>query len=95
MRGADITQESLFTVEKLDDFVPTDHPLRGVRTLVDTALKRLDGLFGTLYSDYGRAGEADARATTATVLLDSQRAAVDGAAALQPAVSLVCRFGYR
>ncbi|MFA6231195.1 MAG: hypothetical protein WC617_13630 [Rhodanobacter sp.] len=31
MRGADITQESLFTVAKLDDFVQTDHPLRAVR----------------------------------------------------------------
>ncbi|MDN5939251.1 MAG: transposase [Salinisphaera sp.] len=58
MRGADITQESLFTVAKLDDFVPADHPLRVVRTLVDTALKRLDGLFSTLYSDYGRASIA-------------------------------------
>lgn len=38
--------------------MPTDHPLRAVRTLVDTALKRLDGLFATLYSDYGRASIA-------------------------------------
>lgn len=34
MRGADITQESLFTVAKLDDFVPADHPLRAVLTWV-------------------------------------------------------------
>ena len=33
MRGADITQESLFTVAKLDDFVPDDHPLRAIRSL--------------------------------------------------------------
>lgn len=31
MRGADAMQESLVTVAKLDDFVPEDHPLRGVR----------------------------------------------------------------
>ncbi len=41
MCGADITQEALFTVAKLDDLVPTDHPWRAVRTQVDTA----DGLF--------------------------------------------------
>ena len=33
MRGADITQESLFTVAKLDDFVPASHPLRAIRKL--------------------------------------------------------------
>ena len=68
MRGADITQESLFTVAKLDDFVPTDHPLRAVRTLVDTALKRLDGLFATLYSDYGRASIAPEKLMRAQLL---------------------------
>lgn len=31
MRGADITQETLFTTAKLDDFVPDDHPLRAIR----------------------------------------------------------------
>ena len=28
MRGSNGTQEALFTVSKLEDFVPTDHPLR-------------------------------------------------------------------
>ena len=31
-------QESLFTVAKLDDLVPADHPLRAIRTLVNDAL---------------------------------------------------------
>ena len=30
MRGADITQEALFTVAKLDDFVSANHPLREI-----------------------------------------------------------------
>ena len=38
MRGPDAMQESLFTVAKLDDFVPADRPLRAVRLLVDDAL---------------------------------------------------------
>ena len=31
MRGADAMQEGLFTVAKLDDFVPADHPLRAIQ----------------------------------------------------------------
>ncbi|HHX6876302.1 TPA: IS5 family transposase [Pseudomonas aeruginosa] len=54
MRGADITQETLFTTVKLDDFVPEDHPLRAIRELTDQALRRMNGLFDTLYADSGR-----------------------------------------
>jgi hypothetical protein len=38
MRGADGMQEVLFTVAKLEDFVPPDHPLRPIRLLVNQAL---------------------------------------------------------
>jgi len=58
MRGADITQESLFTVAKFDDFVPANHPLRAIRKLADTALQRMSALFDTLYADTGRASIA-------------------------------------
>lgn len=58
MRGADVTQESLFTVARLADFVPSDHPLRSVRELADEALGRLGGLFSTLYAETGRASIA-------------------------------------
>lgn len=54
MRGADITQETLFTTAKLDDFVPDDHPLRAIRQLTDQALGRMSGLFSSLYADTGR-----------------------------------------
>jgi transposase len=54
VRGTDEMQESLFTVSKLEDFVPADHPLRAVRLLVNEALARLNGLFDTLYADSGR-----------------------------------------
>jgi transposase len=58
MRGSDGMQEALFTMAKLDDFVPADHSLRVVRTLVDEALGRLSGLFNTMYADTGRASIA-------------------------------------
>lgn len=54
MRGADLTQEALFTTVKLADFVPNDHPLRAIRELTDQALRRMSGLFSTLYADTGR-----------------------------------------
>lgn len=44
MRGTDRPQESLFTVAKLDDFVPTDHPLRPLRDQVNAVLRRLSSL---------------------------------------------------
>ena len=58
MRGSDGMQEALFTMAKLDDFVPPDHPLRAVRSVVDEALGRLSGLFNTMYADTGRASIA-------------------------------------
>ena len=54
MRGSDAMQESLFMVNKLNDFVPADHPLRAIRLLVNQALDRLNGLFNTIYADTGR-----------------------------------------
>ena len=55
MRGTDGMQESLFTVAKLEDFVPLDHPVRAIRVLVNEALGRLNGLFNEIYAEGGRA----------------------------------------
>lgn len=51
-------QEALFTVAKLEYFVPADKPLRPMRTLVNEALSRLGGLFNLIYADSGRASVA-------------------------------------
>ena len=56
MRGADVLQESLFTVRKLDDFVPASHPLRPIRERVNEALARLDGLLAQMYADDAKGG---------------------------------------
>jgi hypothetical protein len=42
MRGTDGMQESLFTVAKMEDFVPPDHPLRAIAGLVNKALGGLE-----------------------------------------------------
>jgi len=49
MRGADTFTESLFTLRRLDDFVPADHPLRPIRAMVNQALDKMDGLFARMY----------------------------------------------
>ncbi len=54
MRGEDIFQESLFTTVQLESFVPADHPLRAIKALLDEAMKNMNWLFSSIYSDYGR-----------------------------------------
>ena len=49
MRGADTFTESLFTMRHLDDFVPTNHPLRPIRVMVNAALIKMDALLSGMY----------------------------------------------
>ena len=51
MRGADTFNESLFSIKKLDDFVPANHPLRVIRAMVNTALVEMGELFAQMYED--------------------------------------------
>jgi transposase len=61
-------QESLFTLAKLEDFVPADHPLRAIRTLVNDALEHLNGLFNRMYADTGRSSIAPEKLMRALLL---------------------------
>lgn len=61
-------QESLFTMAKLDDFVPSDHPLRAIQVLVNQALGRLNGLFNSIYADTGRESIAPEKLMRALLL---------------------------
>ena len=56
MRGPDTFSESLFTLKKLDDFVPAAHPLRAIRVMVNEALERLEDLFVDMYEDASKGG---------------------------------------
>jgi transposase len=68
MRGADISQPTLFITKTVEDFVPKAHPLRSIRKLVDQALKELDGKFERLYADEGRTSIAPERLIRASLL---------------------------
>ena len=56
MRGADTYTEGLFTLKKLDDFVPANHPLRVIRTMVNKALAEMGELFSRMYAEDVKGG---------------------------------------
>lgn len=56
MRGSDVFMEQLFTMKRLEDFVPADHPLRPIRLMVNEALVRLDGLFSAMHACSAKGG---------------------------------------
>ncbi|MDQ1363746.1 MAG: hypothetical protein QG652_1608 [Pseudomonadota bacterium] len=68
MRGADISQPSLFISRTIEDFVPAKHPLRAIRKLIDEALRELDTQFNRLYADEGRESVAPERLIRASLL---------------------------
>ena len=79
MRGADVMQEGLFSFKRLEEFVPADHPLRAIRTILNAALARLNADFDVMYAPTGRdsiAPEKLLRALTLQALhgLRSERA---------------------
>jgi transposase len=54
MRGDDRQQPAMFSYISPEARVPHDHPLRGIRTLVDETLAELSPRFARLYSEVGR-----------------------------------------
>jgi len=54
MRGPDERQAILFSYRSIEDRIPTDHPLRAMRRLVDPVLAALSPRFQRLYSAMGR-----------------------------------------
>ena len=54
MRGDDIQQGAMFSYLSPEQRVPADHPLRPIRQMVDTVLKRLSPRFEAMYAEGGR-----------------------------------------
>lgn len=54
MRGQDVQQAARFRYLSPEERVPTDHPLRPIRAMVDEALVKVSPRFAGLYSPIGR-----------------------------------------
>jgi transposase len=54
MRGDEVKQASVFSYVSLEERVPTDHPLRKVRQVVDQILAGMSKRFDGLYAQTGR-----------------------------------------
>ena len=62
MRGEDQRPEGFFSYVRLDTRIPSDHPLRAIRTLIDEALSGLSRDFNKLYARDGRPSSPAVRA---------------------------------
>lgn len=68
MRGIDVQPRDLFSYIQLEQRVPSQHPLRAIRKMVDVALSEMDSLFTQMYSDTGRPSIAPERLLRAQTL---------------------------
>jgi hypothetical protein len=82
----------MFTMRRLEDFVPADHPLRPIRAMVNEALRKMDGLFAGMYEDDIEGGrsfiapEKLLRDAAVDLLQRALGAAIHGVDPIQPLV---------
>ena len=58
MRGPVDTQSSIFSYVDLESKVPSTHPLRRIRNIFDTAIRRMDSDLTAIYESSGRPSAA-------------------------------------
>ena len=68
MRGSDEVTGSLFSYVDLEERIPSRHPLRKIRSVVNDALRSLDADFDRLYASEGRPSIAPERLIRASLL---------------------------
>jgi transposase len=68
MRGHDEQQEGMFSYISPEKRIPSDHPLRRMRAMVDAALEEMSPQFARLYSHYGRPSIAPEKLLRALLL---------------------------
>lgn len=82
MRGADITQASIFSYRTLEERIPKKHPLRKLRAVVDGLLASMDEELDAIYAPTGRDSIPPERLLRASLIqtlhsIRSERALVD------------------
>jgi transposase len=68
MRGTDLQQSGLFSYVSLESRVPQDHPLRGIKELLDEALRGMSRDFDRVYAAEGRPSIPPERLVRASTL---------------------------
>src|SRR5215469_10255019 len=69
MRGDDQQQSGIFSYVTMEQRIAADHPARGIRAMVDGALKRMDAELSKLYARTGRPSIAPERLLRAQLLM--------------------------
>jgi len=69
MRGAPDPQLVMLTTLSTEELIPTDHPIRRIRVVVDAVLAELDGVFDAMYATAGRASVPPEVLLKSTVLM--------------------------
>jgi transposase len=68
MRSPDVQQLGMFSYVSVEDRVPSDHPIRKLRILVDAVLAELDDLLAERYAEGGRPSIPPERILRASLL---------------------------
>ena len=68
MRSNDSQHTTMWTTVSTEDLVPSDHPLREIRVMVNAALDELSPTFAKLYSAFGRPSIAPEKQLRAILL---------------------------
>ena len=68
MRGDDLQEDGMFSYRSLGERIPSDHPLRPMRKMVDEILLDMSGEFKRMYSKVGRPSIAPEKLLRALLL---------------------------
>ena len=69
MRGAPDPQLAMLTTLSTEDLIPSDHPIRRIRVIVDSVLAELDDTFDQMYAGTGRSSVPPESLLKATILM--------------------------
>jgi transposase len=69
MRGVADKQTSMWAFVSIEERIPSDHPLRGIKKLADRRLETLSAVFNRMYSQVGRPSIAPERVLKSLLLM--------------------------